>query len=894
MAIALTSVARPRPRDTPAQRVSLWRTPRARALLAAACAGLAGGAVLLVARVYTDLLWFHEVGHVQVLWTTLQWKLLAAAFPGLATMGAVLVNLAIAERVVGDRARGGRIGAALWQQRRIAGPLVAIGCGVLVLDLEPDGAWRLLLLWAHRRDFGAADPLFHRDVGFFVFSLPLYRATLGWLLQTVLMSAGAAAGVYAAAGRLRDARAHLLLLAALLCLLLRWRLHLEQYALALPHAGSPVPGASYTDVHVRLAVLRVRGVLTLLEAGLCLYGAVRVVRLAPLALIGALTLVAGAATSGLPGLVERFDVEPQALSRERPYVADAIASTRTAFALDRIVARPLADRGVLTRRVAADNRSTIENVPLWDSSVLRPALDELESIGGYYRFPSVSVDRYTVGGKPRVMTVAARERDVSRLPRKARSWANARFAYTHGYGVVAVEGGQADTDRYPRFAQRGFDARANALGLTQPRTYFGQALPGDPPYTVVASTRGEIEAPSPGSRSPQYHYDGHGGIELSNLLRRAAFAARFGDLKLALTETAVPRSRILMHRDVGDRVRTIAPFLQWDSHPQTVVADGRVQFLLRGFTTSRDYPYAARVPLGGERVNYVRSAAVAVVDGFDGRVRLYAADAADPLLDAWSAAYPGLFAPLAQMPPELRAHLRYPQRLFKAQAEAYSTYHALDPTGFWNGADAWERSRQLAGPVESAGNIRFPAPGGRSGGGAHAGGQPSRSRPAYMLGRLPGDRHARFVLTTSFSPHGRQNLVAYLAGWVDGRGAPHLEAVSLPRDRLTVGPTQATREILASPAVNQRLALLNRESNDLAKSSVSRTVLGAHRIVPVGKALIYVQPIYVIAGGSGVPRLQLVTAYANGRVGYGRDLAGALRRLIRDPSTPARRPARGP
>jgi len=316
------------------------------------------------------------------------------------------------------------------------------------------------------------------------------------------------------------------------------------------------------------------------------------------------------------------------------------------------------------------------------------------------------------------------------------------------------------------------------------------------------------------------------------------------------------------------------------------VAGGRIQFLLHGSTTSSHYPYAAAVTLGDERVNYLRSSALASVDAFSGRTTLYAADG-DPILRAWQGAYPGLFRPMADLPGPLREHLRYPRLLFGAQARVYATYHADDTTGFWNGADAWQPSWQLAGPVEDAGEIQFPDPEERLEADERAegiGAERWRSRPGYLLARLPGDRAERFMLTLPFTPRGRQNLVSYLAGSVDERGEPRLTVLSLPRDRLTIGPTQATREVLASRGVSRKLELLNRESRDLGRNSVNRTVLGTLRVVPLGDALVHVQPVYITAGGSGLPRLQLVTAYANGRVGYGRDPEAAVRSLLRGPA----------
>jgi len=311
--------------------------------------------------------------------------------------------------------------------------------------------------------------------------------------------------------------------------------------------------------------------------------------------------------------------------------------------------------------------------------------------------------------------------------------------------------------------------------------------------------------------------------------------------------------------------------------------DGRIQFAFDGYATSDSFPYSAPVRVGDDDVNYVRASARAAVDAFSGQVRIYAASD-DPIARAWQAVFPGLFLPASRMPDALREQLRYPEGLFEAQVSAYQAYHAEDATAFWNGSDEWSRALQVAGPIEQAGEIRFPDPvkhldadERREG---HVTPRGWRMEPAYGLARLPGDARERFMITMPFTPRGRENLVGYLAGSLDAGGGTQLTLLSLPRDRLTVGPTQATRRILSSPEVVQRLQLLNRESRDLGRSGVSRTVLGAPRIVPIAGTLVHVQPLFLTAGGEGVPRLQLVTVLADGRVGYGRTLEGALRRSV--------------
>jgi uncharacterized membrane protein (UPF0182 family) len=858
-----------------ARPVSLWRTPRSRSLLLVGTLAALGGAVALAAQVYTDALWFREVGQEDVFWESLTWKVLARGVPSFGTACFLLANFVAVERAMAAHAprRPARV---------LAYPAAAVAAGVITGQWGAEGLWRLLALWSGRSDFGVDDPLFGRDVGFFVFSLPLYEWVSRWLLGMLVMGAVATVAAYVAAGGLRiarprvlvpGARAHLLVLGALALVVVAWRYRLDQYALALPHDGAS--GAGYTEAHVRLPALRILHWVSLAGAALLLYAAVRRVRRRPLAILVAIAALALASPGVVSRLVERVEVAPQALTRERPYVDHSIAATRRAFALDRVRVRDVSGSGRLSRADINAHRSTLENVPLWDRRVLRPAMDDLQSIGRYYSFPSVTVDRYPAGSSSQVVTLAARQLDLRALGDDARGWANERFAYTHGYGVVAVAAPQADRIGQPPFAERDFGSRPDVVGLREPRIYYSERTGPGPEYVIVRSRRAEVDRPLPGSSAPDYHYGGSGGIALASVLRRTAFAIRFGDPKLLLTETVTDRSRIVLHRDVRDRLRTLAPFLRWDVHAQTVVIGGRVQFVFHGYTTSEDYPYSAPVRIGRSNVNYMRAAAVAVVDGFDGRIALYADDAHDPILRAWSSAFPGLFQPSERMPAELRAHLRYPRRLFIAQAQQYTTYHADEPTAFWNGADAWQVPQQIAGPLEDAGEIQFPDPTPQVDDDRWA--TPSR----YLLARLPGDATERFLLALPFSPRGRQNLVGYLAGSMAPDGAPELTLLSLPRDRLELGPAQATRRILASAEVSQRLQIVNRESRDLGKAAVSRTVLGAPRLVPVGDALVHVQPIYLTAGGGGVPRLQLVTVLANGHVGYGRDLETALRRAIR-------------
>ena len=858
-----------------------WWRPRVRSVLILGVLGLVTAVARIIAQFQTEWLWFRELGQGDAFWTMLASRWLAGGLAGLATTIFLLANFWLVERIAPRDARLPRDHPSSARLRRMLLVLylaASVGGGLFVARHVVATDWQQVLLWLHRSDFGVMDPLFHRDVGFFVFSLPLYQTVAQWLFLAVALGLVCSILAHAATGAIRTkpapisatrgAHAHLLVLGAVVLLVTAWQHWLEQFALELPREGAKLPGAGYTDAHVHLPWLRVLVVVSLAGAAMLLYGAIRRSWMLPAV---ALVLVAFAELANpaiLPSVVQRLIVDPQTLSRERPYLEHSVRFTQLAWGLDRVADRPLPANATISDAELRANRDVLRNIQLWDTDVLRPQIDQQQSIGSYYRFHSTTVDRYRQGGETRAMILAQRELDLSRLERSGRTWANDRLAYTHGYGLVAVPAGGVGPAGEPKFVTSEFDAGHAPTRIRQPRIYFGVQPPGAQPWVIVRSKRPEIEKPLPGDApEPQYHYDGPGGIRLGSPFRRALFALRFGELNLALSRTLTDESRIILHRDVGERLRTLAPFLRWEERPEVVVVDGRIQFLVHGYTTSDSFPYSAEVTVGGKKLNYMRGAVMANVDAFSGRVTLYATEAEDPILRAWRGAFPTLFTPASQMPAALRAHLRYPRELFDAQSEVWETYHIDNVDDFYTKADAWQRPAELSGPVQKVGAIRF-----------RYKSQSPRMRPYFLLARLPGERRERFMLTTVFTPHSQENLSGYLTGTMDARGRPRLEELTLPRSRLVLGPSQVSRQILATPAVGDTLRLLNQETADLGDQAVNAVELSEPRVVPIGDSFLYVQPIYVTAQGSGVTRVRLVTVYLNGRVGYGRTLDEALRR----------------
>ena len=842
-------------------------------------------AVAAAARIFaqfqTEWLWFRELGEERAFWTILGSRWLAGTLTGLATTIFLLANFWIVERVAPGEARLPRDHRSTARLRRILLPaylLLSIGAGVIVARSVVTEHWQQILLWLHQGDFGVTDPLFHRDVGFFVFSLPLYQALARWLFLAVAVTLACTFAAHVATGAIRTkpapvaatrgAHTHLLVLGALLLVITAFQHWLGQFGLELPRHGGKLPGAGYTQIHVELPWLRALVIVSLAGAAALLYGALRRSWLLPTIALIVVAFAELANPAILPSVVQRFFVDPQSLSRERPYLAHSVRFTQLAYGLDRVADRPLPANATITPRDLRENRDVLRNIQLWDTDVLRPQIDQQQSIGSYYAFPSTTVDRYSQGSETRAMIVAQRELDLSRLEPSGRTWANERLAYTHGYGLVAVPAGGLGPAGQPKFVTSEFGAGRAPTRVRQPRIYFGVQPPGAQPWVIVRTNRPEIEKPLPGDAPPPpYHYDGSGGISLKSPLRRAMFALRFGELNIALSETLTGQSRVILHRDVGDRLRTLAPFLHWENRPEMVVVGGRIQFLAHGYTTTDSFPYSAETTVAGRRINYMRGAVVAAVDAFSGRVTLYATHENDPILKAWRGAFPDLFTPDEKMPAAVRAHLRYPRELFDAQSAVWETYHIDDIDDFYTKSDAWQRPAEISGPVQKVGGIRFRY--------KH---QSPRMNPYFLLARLPGDSLERFMLTTVFTPHSQENLSGYLTGTMDEDGKPRLTQLTLPRSRLVLGPSQVSRQILATPGVGNRLRLLNQETADLGNQAVNAVELSEPRVVPIGDSFLYVQPIYVTAQGSGVTRVRLVTVYLNGRVGYGRNLHEALRR----------------
>src|SRR6266540_1553536 len=885
----------------------LPRPPRTRTLVVAAGVLVLLWAIIRVAHLYTDLLWFREVGKTQVFWGVLTARLVLALVAATATGAFVAANLWRAERL----ARRSQQQGAEWPEPTgrpgvLARQLRPLSAGVVVIlalgsGLHAAGRWQTVLLWRNRVAFGGTDAQFHRDIGYYVFTLPLQRLVFGWLLFTLLAALVVAGAAYYLLGGIRpelagrrvapEARTHLSLLVALVLLLKAWGYRLDQFSLVFSPRGV-VTGASYTDVHAQLPALR----LMVLLAPLCAVLVLATIRSRGFVLPASglvLFLLSSVLVGGVfPTIVQRFQVAPQELQRELPYIQRNLDATRKAFALDHVVTTEYAAAERLPAATLHADQATVDNIRLWEPSVLKVAIQNLQAIGQYYEFSDVDVDRYPIAGTRRQVMISARDLDPRNLDRSAQTWQNLHLTYTHGYGVVAAQVNTAEASGRPLFVVSGFDQPASgaAIAIRQPRVYYGEP-PGGPAYVVANTRQPEADAPAPGGE-PQvsFRYDGRGGIPVSGPLRRAAFALRFHDINLLISSNLTPGSRIILYRDVRRRLEKAAPFLRWDGDPYVAVVDGRVVFIRDGYTTTDAYPYAERIHTevaahpdnpGDQgvhgRANYIRNSVKAVVDAYDGTVTLYTFDQADPLLRAWRRAFPGLFAPRSAISANLQAHLRYPEDLFAIQANRYASYHIPFAKDFYSKQDFWAIPEDRSGPIrQSLGAAPLPL----------AVGPPGREpmRPYYLLARLPGETREHFVLVLPFAPNNKQNMVAYMAARADPDGYGTITLFNLPRSRTVFGPTQVNAQILADPNVAKELTLFNQQG--------STVTLGNLLTVPVGDALLYVQPIFIQASQGAIPQLRRVAAFLNSDLGYTATLEGSLAQILGE--APPSGPTPGP
>jgi uncharacterized protein len=857
-----------------------------RVLLLSAIAGVLLLAMLTVGY-YTDWLWFESLGFGSVYATVLltQVAIFLVAFFSFFVLLALNVLLArrLARRL---EHQTGHSEEGLWayiarmteQMGNRADYLRTLNAGVLVaglffaivLGVMAANNWLTVLRFFNARPFGVADPLFGNDASVYVFTLPFFRFLQGWLATALLLIAVATLAVYAAiliyelnldlehllyrVGR--AIKTHLLLLLAAFLLLLAVHHVLDLFELVHSTRGATY-GAGYTDVHAQVPAQWALVGLALVATALTV--ATIFTRSFRFLLIGLGGWAVGALVLGTlyPNFVQSVDVRPNELARETPYIEANIQGTLRAYGLSSVQEQFFPAEEAVTVSEVRANPQTVENLRLWDDRALLPTYNQIQSIRPYYEFPSVDVDRYWVNGQYRQVMLGVRELVQSKLPAQAQTWVNQKLMYTHGYGVTMNPVNAVGSDGLPQFFIKDVPP-VGEIPIRRPEVYYGERDRSGQ-YVVVRTATAEFDYPL-GDDNAQTVYQGRSGVELNSPWRRLAYAWQFHDGNLLLNTDLRPDSQLLYRRNVRERVTTIAPFLRLDSDPYIVVTEGRLVWLLDAYTVSNRYPYAQPYSQAepGRRFNYIRNSVKVAVDAYDGTTTFYVADPTDPLVQSYAAIFPSLFTSLDNMPTDLRAHLRYPEDLFRIQAEMYLNYHMQNPTVFYNREDLWSV------PFERLHENRQPV------------------APYYTIMRLPNEQQDEFLLMLPLAPANRDNMIAWLAGRSDGSHYGKLLVYKYPKDKLIYGPLQVETRIDQDPTISSQLSLWNQ--------SGSRVIRGNLLVVPVGNSNLYLEPIYLQAQQAPLPQLQRIVVATGNRIAMEPTLDTALAKLFGGEQVAARAP----
>ena len=834
------------------------------------------GSLIVLGRVsgfLVDWLWFASIGYVGVFWTIFSAQALLFVAVFAASAGAVWLSGRLALRYAGKSpvppaaARFSRRPQTLPEVLRQVSPrlpwrLLIAGMALLLALFVAAGevsSWDVALRFLNQVPYGKSEPVFGNDIGFYLFSLPAYVAIKNWLLLLLFLTAAVAGAVYWAHGDIAlDRRppglspaaiVHASGLLGLFFALKAWSYGLDRYLLLYDDNGVVV-GAGYTDLHVELPVLWLLiGVAA--AAAIASWANMRwstywIPTTAAVSLLGASILL----SIIVPALFQRFYVKPSELQLEAPYIGRNIGLTQEAYNLRQIEVKPFPAEQGLTFASLEANRATVDNIRLWDWRPLMDTYAQLQEIRTYYKFLDVDIDRYRLGDTYQQVMLSARELDPTLLSPNAQTWVNLHLLFTHGNGVVMSPVTQKTAEGLPVLYLKDIPPVASGgPPIEEPRLYFGQ---GDTGYVIVKTSTPEFDYPK-GQDNAYTAYRGTDGVAVGGLARRSLFAWHYGDANILLTGYITGESRILLHRNIQDRVSTVAPFLRLDHDPYVVVSEGRLFWIQDAYTTSDWFPYAQ--PRASVGTNYIRNSVKAVIDAYNGTVDFYVSDPADPILRTYQRIFPGLFKPLAAMPQDLQQHIRYPEDLFLAQAQLYRAYHMDAPEVFYNREDLWQFPRELGG-IDGA-NSR----------------EGARMEPNYMIMRLPGEARAEFVLMLPMVPSQRENLIAWLAARCDPPDYGKLIVYEFPKEKLVYGPFQIEARIQQNTDISQQISLWNQMG--------SRVIRGNLLVVPIEDSILYVSPLYLRAESGQLPELKRVIAAYGDRVVMEETLGAALAALFK-------------
>ncbi|MBW2610291.1 MAG: UPF0182 family protein [Deltaproteobacteria bacterium] len=790
-----------------------------------------------VVSVYPNWLWFLNIEFEPVFWTMLLGKF------GLGTAIWILMILILSVNVYAAQ----RSSPAFRHDMTFKSDLPISGKAfntillalilIISLVIASKGAaqWDMVLSYLYQQPFGSADPIFNKDIGFYVFSLPFYIFVRNGLLVLFVFAGLTTIVWYLKDGGLQiagdlvqtesqsvsmpeiniapNAKKHLLLLGGIIVLLLAWGYHIKVYGLLYSTQG-PAFGASYTDVKIKILAYRILIVFSLAWA-VFLFANVKRSRTKLILITGGIwfgaILILG---NFLPILVQKFVVKPNELAKESPYIAHNIDYTRKAYNLHNINEVNFEVKEKLTKKDIENQAVTIQNIRIWDERPLLQTYRQIQSIRLYYDFHHVDVDRYIINKQYRQVMLAARELDVNQLPPQANTWVNRHLIYTHGYGLASSPVNEVNAEGLPNLLIKDLPPSYHVdLKIERPEIYYGEKTDE---YILVKTKTKEFDYPK-GDKNVYTNYHGEGGVPIGSFLRRLLFALEFLDPQILFTTYLAPESRIMYNRRIDRRVNAIAPFLAFDADPYLVVSGGRLFWIMDAYTTSNMYPYSLRSKrrLNNRRLNYIRNSVKVTIDVYNGDVSFYMIDEKDPIVKTYSKIFPDLFKPFNDMPGDLKQHIRYPRDLFEIQMQAYTTYHMKDVQVFYNQEDLWEIPDEIYSDARQ------------------------EMKPYYIIIKLPEEDKEEYLLMIPFTPSKKDNMIGWLAARCDLPDYGNLFVYKLPKEKLVYGPMQIEARIDQQTDISRELSLWGQRG--------SRVIRGNLLAIPVSDSFIYVEPIYLEA-----------------------------------------------
>lgn len=802
----------------------------------------------------TDWFWFQEIGFENIFTTILGTKIILGLVVGLITFGLIYLNLKIASRFTKDK--------PIWiTLERRASPIdIDIGKYLekitlffsLVIGfftgLAGAADWSTLLKYLNSTSFGILDPIFSRDISFYFFTLPFFKMVLGFLLWIIILSLIGSVLIYFGRRVLslqrmeRKYKIHVLSLLSSLFLVLAFQTYFIKIPNLLYSTTGPFTGASFTDLHATLPVLKILTLILVVGAAMALINIFKENRRLLGGVIGLYLAVAVLGGWVYPLILQKFVVEPNELTKETPYIENNIAGTQKAFNLDQVEERNLEGEISLTMEDIKNNELTIKNVRLWDREPLLDTFGQVQEIRTYYDFISIDNDRYMIDGEYRQTLLSPRELNSQSLP--YRTFINERLAFTHGYGLTLSPVNEVTEEGLPVLFIKDLPSVsiAESLEVTRPEIYYGE-LTQD--YVIVKTKAKEFDYPS-GEENVFTSYTGNGGVEIDSFFKKLLMAFRFAEVKLLLSDDITSESRIMYYRNVQDRVKRVLPFLQLDKDPYMVITDdGSLKWIYDAYTVSNLYPYSEKIE-GLNKINYIRNSVKIVIDAYSGKMQFFVAEPKDPLIQTYAKIFENTFLPLSDMPEDLRRHLRYPEDIFIYQTALYTIYHMEEPQIFYNKEDKW----QIPSIAEGRGDPMM----------------------RHIIMKLPEEDKEEFILMIPFTPQGKDNLAAWMVARADGEDYGKLAVYRFPKQKLVFGPRQIINRINQNPDISKQISLWDQRGSEVN--------LGPLLVIPIEESLLYVRPLYLRAEGGKIPELKrVIVAYEN-RIAMEETLEESLNKIF--------------